>query len=171
MTVTLGEIQVAFDEAEAEVKRRALNGAVRRKLTMEKVEALFAVDAPEEPVADAGSDKRYVSLAAIMRAYKRSPLEAGPRIQRIFERSPQLPAFYGTAEAADALGLPKSHMYRLRDKGRLPEPVAELANGPVFIAYEIDALAVELRLERDARAGRKAARADQREARRLAKLG
>lgn len=166
MSVTLQEIQVAFEDAEAEVKRRSLNGVMRRKLTMEKIEALFAGAEPEGegPEPDPDTDKRYVSCAAVLRAYLKQPSTAGPRIQRVFSRSPQLPAFYGTAEAAESLDLPKSHMYRLRDNGRLPEPVAELANGPVFIAHEIDALAVELRAERDARAER-------REAKRLASLG
>lgn len=174
MSVTLQEIQAAFNEAEAEVKMRALNGAMRKKLTMEKVEALFARPGAPEPEPMEGPDKRYVGLSAIMKAYVREPNAAGPRIQRIFARAPQLPVLYGTAEAAESLDLPKSHMYRLRDSGRLPEPVAELANGPVFIGAEIDALAVELRAERQERADKKAARearAAEKEAKRNAKLG
>lgn len=166
MTITEEQVKDAIAYAEAEVKRRALNGKKRQELTLEAIAALFAEAAAADEMALAGLPadlrmSRYVSLRDAMRAH----VSGDPaKLKRVFARAPTLPKLYGTAEAAAALDLPKSHMYRLRDSGRLPTPMEELANGPVFLAEEIDVLAEELRAERAGRAARK-------EARRVAAMG
>lgn len=49
----------------------------------------------------------------------------------------------GVAEAAEILGIRKQNLYRLRSNGELPEPIEELAAGPVWDRAEMEKCARE----------------------------
>jgi hypothetical protein len=57
----------------------------------------------------------------------------------------------GTCEVAETLGIEKSRVPRWRNQGVLPEPVADLAAGPIWIRAQIEAV----RGERERRRRRK----------------
>ena len=59
------------------------------------------------------------------------------------------PAFVGTIEAAEILGVSKQRVSQLAAEGRMPTPVAVLAAGPVYLESSVRAFAAEPR-----RAGR-----------------
>jgi hypothetical protein len=54
-----------------------------------------------------------------------------------------VPPLVGTTEAADILGVPSSNLSGSRPVRGLPEPVAQLRGGRVFVRAEIEALAAE----------------------------
>lgn len=65
------------------------------------------------------------------------------------------PTLVGVGEAAEMLGLPKPRIARLREQGRMPEPIQELAAGPVWLRSEVKLLAEELAEERRTREARR----------------
>lgn len=158
MTVTLNEVKNVVASAEAEARERKLNGKMRVALVEKYLDVLYA-GAPEEERNAPLTDERFVSerdvVKAALRASGGSAETMTQALNRIFGRAPRMPEIMGLAEAADAVGLRKPHLYRLRDNGRLPEPIAELANGPVFLASEINVLAKQLQGERAEKARRK----------------
>lgn len=81
---------------------------------------------------------------------------AETRIRRFLHHQRTLPDLVGVAEAADLLGVRKPRIYRLADQGRMPEPLVELAGGPVYLREEVSALAATLQEEREGREARRA---------------
>lgn len=79
------------------------------------------------------------------------------RIESFLARQPLAPTLVGVGEASEMIGLPKPRIARLREQGRMPEPIAELAAGPVWIQPEVEELAATLARERAARTARKEA--------------
>lgn len=74
-------------------------------------------------------------------------------------KQPRLPDLVGLMDAAQMLGVPKPRVYRLEEQGRMPEPVAKLSSGPVYLRSEVQALADQLHEERAERLASKALRA------------
>lgn len=100
-----------------------------------------------------------------MKGYHRERL-AMNRISEVFERATladsreAVPALVGTMEAAELLGVAKTRISRFRERGRMPDPIVELAAGPVFLRSEVSRFAGELEAERRSREkGREAVRA------------
>jgi hypothetical protein len=63
--------------------------------------------------------------------------------ERIRLAATSVPPLVGTTEAADILGVPSSNLSGSRPVRGLPEPVAQLRGGRVFVRAEIEALAAE----------------------------
>jgi hypothetical protein len=110
--------------------------------------------------------KRYVEVAGLGRAVTRAmkkidtpPDDVLADVTRWVERQPKSPDLVGVAEAATILNLPKPRISRLREQGRMPEPVAELISGPVWNRQEVQALSDLLAKEREAREAKRAAKA------------
>lgn len=74
-------------------------------------------------------------------------------------RQPRAPHLVGSTVAAGLLGVQPPHLARLRDQGRLPDPVPIEGSVDAYIREEIEALAKELAEERQRRAERRKARA------------
>ncbi len=89
---------------------------------------------------------------AVRRGTKDPAASAVTKLKKHLAERPRLPRLLGVTEAAEVLGIRKPHLYRLRDQGRLPEPLLTLMAGQLFSAEEIEALAAELQTERSARA-------------------
>jgi hypothetical protein len=51
---------------------------------------------------------------------------------------PSFPALYGTSEVTDVLGITRQRLHQLRHGGQFPEPIAEIAAGPVWLRPAID---------------------------------
>lgn len=83
-------------------------------------------------------------------------------IERWLSRQPRSPRLIGTTAAAKILGIQPPHVTRLREQGRMPEPIQVEGSNDVWIREEVEALARELHAERQARAERKAAREEAR---------
>jgi hypothetical protein len=64
-------------------------------------------------------------------------------VERIRLAATTVPPLVGTTEAADILGVPSSNLSGSRPVRGLPEPVAQLRGGRVFVRAEIEALAAE----------------------------
>jgi predicted DNA-binding transcriptional regulator AlpA len=56
------------------------------------------------------------------------------------ERS-NFPDIVGTTEAAELLGMSRQRIHELRSAGRFPEPMVELAAGPIWLRRAIEAFA------------------------------
>jgi hypothetical protein len=67
-------------------------------------------------------------------------------------RQPRAPALVGSSAAAAILGVPKPHVTRLRQQGRMPEAIPVEGSNDVYVRSEVVALARQLRREREARA-------------------
>lgn len=80
---------------------------------------------------------------------------ARARLTEYLSGRPALPPLLGVTEAAEILGVRKPHLYRLRDQGRLPEPVITLMAGQIFLRSDIEVLAAELADERANRGARR----------------
>lgn len=89
-------------------------------------------------------------LLGVLRGVKNMSL-ARARLSEYLSGRPALPPLLGVTEAAEILGVRKPHLYRLRDQGRLPEPVMTLMAGQIFLEEDIRKLAAELAAERSAR--------------------
>lgn len=64
-----------------------------------------------------------------------------------------VPILVGVTRAAELLGVPKSNISRLRDQGRMPEPVPQEGPGaPMWVKAQVLELAEKLAAERAERA-------------------
>lgn len=66
----------------------------------------------------------------------------------------QVPVVVGVTSAAAILGVPKSNVSRLREQGRMPEPLPRPegdTGAPVWLLEPVEVLAGELAAERAAR--------------------
>lgn len=52
-----------------------------------------------------------------------------------------IPALLGSGEVAAKLGVSRQRLHELRSSGRLPAPLAELSNGPIWFSQAIEAFA------------------------------
>lgn len=67
-------------------------------------------------------------------------------------RQPRSPKLVSSQGAAKILGVHPPHLQRLKDKGRLPEPVTiEGSRWSAYVKADIQALAKELKAERAAK--------------------
>jgi hypothetical protein len=78
------------------------------------------------------------------------------KIEELYENAPSVPVpeLVGLGEATEiVLGSRKRKGYlsRLRNRGEIPAPVAELSSGPVFVKSEIEEAARRIRREREER--------------------
>lgn len=64
-------------------------------------------------------------------------------VERIRIAATSVPPLVGTTEAADILGVPSSNLSGSRPVRGLPEPVAQLRGGRIFVRAEIEALAAQ----------------------------
>jgi predicted DNA-binding transcriptional regulator AlpA len=55
----------------------------------------------------------------------------------------EAPRLVSSIEAAALLGITANTFYQWRHRGKLPEPLVELAVGPIWLAEDIEALAAE----------------------------
>lgn len=77
-------------------------------------------------------------------------------IERWLAAQRTAPLLVGTTAAARILGIRPPHVSRLRDQGRMPDPIPVEGSVDVYVQEEIEELAKALAEERAARAARKA---------------
>lgn len=100
----------------------------------------------------------YVNDAELLRAVK-SAVKAEQEkkavalaVERWLGRQRTAPSLVGTTVAAKILGIQPPHVTRLRDQGRMPEPIEVEGSVDVYVREEVETLGAELRAERAARA-------------------
>lgn len=74
-------------------------------------------------------------------------------------KQPRAPHLLGSTAAAGLLGVQPPHISRLREQGRMPDPIEVDGSVDVYIREEVEELARELAEEREARAARRKAKA------------
>lgn len=99
---------------------------------------------------------RFIDEAELLRRVPDADLRA--RLERWLRKQPTAPILVGVSRAAQMMEVPKPHIYRFREQGRMPEPIeVEGPSAPVWIKAEVAAFAEDLKRERAARAERRAA--------------
>lgn len=90
---------------------------------------------------------KQVRVTTMLESLPSSPAEAFPDQQpqrpkrgRRGPRADETLDLVGTAEAAEILGVERPRIGKWRALGKMPEPVADLAAGPVWRRAEIDAM-------------------------------
>lgn len=83
---------------------------------------------------------------------------APERVARWLRKQPRAPHLLGSTAAAGLLGVQPPHISRLREQGRMPEPIEVDGSVDVYIREEVEELARELAREREARASRRKAK-------------
>lgn len=73
------------------------------------------------------------------------------------EKQPSMPSLIGAKAAAARCGLKPPGVAKLRDQGRMPDPVKVIGTYDVYLESEVDALAKVLGAEREARRERREA--------------
>lgn len=109
------------------------------------------------------STHHYIEDAALLRAVTPAvPPEARPAVkaalERFLARQPSAPFLVGTTVAAEILGIRPPHVTRLREQGRMPQPVEIQGSVEAYIREEIEELAQVLGRERAEREARRAQR-------------
>jgi hypothetical protein len=79
-------------------------------------------------------------------------------VERFLSRQPRYPRLVGTTVAAKMLGIQPPHVSRLKDQGRMPDPITVEGSVDVYIYEEVVTLGGELHAEREKRANRRAER-------------
>lgn len=79
-------------------------------------------------------------------------------VERWLARQPRTPRLVGTTAAAKLLGIQPPHVSRLRDQGRMPEPIEVEGSVDVYLREEVVDLSAELHAEREQRSRRREAR-------------
>lgn len=108
--------------------------------------------------------RHYVDDAALIRTAKSAVVAkadkdaVGSALERWLARQRTAPSLVGSTAAAKLLGVQPPHLARLRDQGRMPEPIPVDGSVDVYVREEVEELAGELRAERAARAARRAER-------------
>lgn len=104
---------------------------------------------------------RYVDENELLMQLRRA-LDPDGRVEWFYRwlmKQRTLPKLVGVTGAAEMLGLPKARIARLREQGRMPEPLQIVGpSAPVYLHDEVRALADELNRERDERLLRRRAR-------------
>ena len=83
---------------------------------------------------------------------------APERVAKWLRKQPRAPHLVGSTAAAALLGVQPPHLSRLREQGRLPEPVEIEGSVDAYVREEIEELARELAQERERRAERRKAK-------------
>lgn len=78
------------------------------------------------------------------------------KVQRWMERQRTAPRLVGATKAADMLGIHTPHLSRLREQGRMPDPIPVEGSKNVYLYEEVAALAEELKGERRERLKKRA---------------
>lgn len=73
-------------------------------------------------------------------------------VERWLGRQPTYPRLIGTTAAARVLGIAPPHVTRLREQGRMPEPIPVEGSVDVWLREDVEALGRVLAQERDDRA-------------------
>lgn len=73
-------------------------------------------------------------------------------------KQPEMPRLIASVEAARLFGVAPSGIAKLRDQGRMPEPVAVSGSYGVYLREPVEKLAREIAKERQLREERRAAR-------------
>lgn len=79
------------------------------------------------------------------------------KVDEFLSRQPLGPDLVGVAAAAEMIDVPKPRIARLRDQGRLPEPMYDLPSGPLWPREDIREVADAVAEARAERARRVAA--------------
>lgn len=104
--------------------------------------------------------KHFIDDADLLHEIRQSAARgAAVRIEQWLLKQPTAPRLVGATAAAKLLGVQPPHISRLRDQGRMPEPIPVEGTVDAYIREEVEELAVELAQEREARAARRKARA------------
>lgn len=108
---------------------------------------------------------RFIEEEALRRTIRSVLSSANPDRQAVFAaidrylaRQPRAPRLVGTTAAARILGIKPPHVTRLREQGRMPEPIDVEGSVDVYVRDEVEDLGRELHAERAARAQRRAER-------------
>lgn len=97
-------------------------------------------DALKRVIARALRDSGRRRLNAEMRA-----AEVLKQVDAFLARQPLAPDVVGVAGAAEMIGVPKPRIARLREAGRIPEPLYDLPSGPLWLREEIAEVAASYR--------------------------
>lgn len=84
--------------------------------------------------------------------------EVAAKIEEWLAGQPSAPRLVGSTAAAAILGVQPPHITRLKDQGRMPEPIPVEGSVDVYVRDDVQALARKLRGERKKRAARRAER-------------
>ncbi|HEX7088705.1 MAG TPA: hypothetical protein VF192_01135 [Longimicrobiales bacterium] len=102
---------------------------------------------------------RYVDEAeAIKRVRRIAGPEASASFERWLKEQRTAPQLISATRSAQLLGVKPPHISRLKDQGRMPEPIPVEGGNDAYVLEEVEALAKVLHAEREERARRKEAR-------------
>lgn len=102
------------------------------------------------------SAKRFVDSDKLVRAALDAPApELGKKLRRWLEKQPTLPDLVSRQVAAEVCGINSPYVSRLIEQERWPEPVPIDGSAPAYVREEVEALAGELRREREKRERRR----------------
>jgi hypothetical protein len=97
--------------------------------------------------------KRYVDPDKLVRAALDAPPdELGKKLRRWLEKQPTFPDLVSRKVAADICQINSPYVSRLIEQERWPDPVSVEGSAPCYVREEVEALAAELREERETRA-------------------
>lgn len=81
-----------------------------------------------------------VRVATVLKVIEDERTENGQTANEKLASKVRKESLVGTAEAAELLGVERPRIGRWRKAGIMPEPVAELASGPVWLHSQITAI-------------------------------
>lgn len=100
--------------------------------------------------------KRYVDPVKAARVVADAPPgEAAAKLRRWMERQPSAPTLVSRKVAAEILNVHSPYIARLQEQGRMPEPIPVAGSAPVWEREEVEALADEIKRERERRERRR----------------
>lgn len=95
-------------------------------------------------------------------ACRREAIHGDLSFQRWLRAQRTAPRLVSAKRAAEMMGIKPPHISRLREQGRMPDPIPVEGGNDAYVFEEVKALAGELNRERAARARRKEERDDAR---------
>lgn len=104
---------------------------------------------------------RYVEEEAVIKAAvsavpdRSDKLAVRLALERFLERQPRFPDLVGATKAASLMGVNPPYITRLKDQGRMPEPVPVEGSADGYVREEVLALGEELEAGRIRRAARR----------------
>lgn len=108
------------------------------------------------------STHHYIEDAALLRTARSAVTSQREKdavqnaVERWLARQRTAPALVGSKAAARILGVQQPHISRLRDQGRMPDPIPVEEGNDVYVREEVEELAAQLRQAREARARKRA---------------
>lgn len=132
--------QVIGDLVEVLIERGAAGGGDARgwdvRLSIETADEVWAASAAAgaglQMVLEA-ADKVGLPLWPIVRLEADAEAELDRQLAE-----PNFPAVAGTSEVTELLGVSRQRLHELRTSGRFPEPMVELAAGPIWLRSTIE---------------------------------